>query len=145
MMTCYVTHRYVSLGIVDWDTEVEVSRHSSSIGGTSARLIEGDLLTIKDLMHGMMLPSGNDAACALAELIGEVTHEGYGTAANYIETFVGEMNRFARHMGLEATTYKNPHGLRPGNKSTCRDIARLGSYLMSEDELAQICDTREYR
>lgn len=145
MMTCYVTHRYVTLGILDWDTEVEVSRYASSIGGTSANLREGDLLTVKDLMYGMMLPSGNDAALTLAELIGEITHDGSGTSSNYANTFVGEMNRFARHMGLTHTHYLNPHGLRAGNKSTCRDIARLASYLMSEEEIREIVNTKTYK
>jgi D-alanyl-D-alanine carboxypeptidase (penicillin-binding protein 5/6) len=88
MMTCYVTHRYIALGIVDWDTEVEISRYASSIGGTSAHLREGDLLSVKDLMHGMMLPSGNDAALALAELVGEITHEGYSNSSGYVASFV---------------------------------------------------------
>lgn len=138
MMTCYVTHRYVTLGILDWETEVEVSRYASSIGGTTAGLREGDLLTVKDLMYGMMLPSGNDAALALAELIGEITHDGHASSQNYANTFVREMNRFAQHMGLNNTHYLNPHGKRAGNKSTCRDIARLASYLMGEAEICEI-------
>jgi D-alanyl-D-alanine carboxypeptidase len=91
-----------------------------------------------DLMYGLMLPSGNDSAVALAELVGELIHSGYGHSFGYVNSFVNEMNRFAKHMGLKSTYYTNPHGLRPGNKSTVRDISLLGSYLMSEPELEEI-------
>jgi D-alanyl-D-alanine carboxypeptidase (penicillin-binding protein 5/6) len=91
-----------------------------------------------DLMYGLMLPSGNDASLALAELVGELIHTGYGHSFGYICSFVNEMNRFAKHMGLKSTYYTNPHGMKAGNKSTCKDISLLGSYLMSEPEIEEI-------
>jgi D-alanyl-D-alanine carboxypeptidase len=51
-------------------TMLQVSRNAASIGGTSARLKTGDVLSVYDLLHGLMLPSGNDAAMCLAEHFG---------------------------------------------------------------------------
>jgi len=51
---------------------IEISENASNISGTSAELEEGDSLTIWDLLHALMLPSGNDAATALAEYFGEL-------------------------------------------------------------------------
>jgi len=52
-------------------TAVQVSEDASSVGGTSAKLREGDYLTVWDLLHGLMLPSGNDAGYLLAEYFGK--------------------------------------------------------------------------
>lgn len=53
-------------------TYVTISRQASNIKGTSAELVEGDILSVSQLFYGMMLPSGNDAAFALAEYFGDI-------------------------------------------------------------------------
>ena len=144
MMTCYVVHRYITQGVIEWDSEVRVSKYAADIKGTSANLQPGDFLCVMDLMYGMMLPSGNDAAQVLAEFVGKRIHSGTGNSFAFINTFVAEMNRFAKHMQLTDTIYVNAHGLRAGNKSSAQDLSLLASYMMSEPELEEICNTKSY-
>lgn len=70
IMTAYLVYKLMEKFKVDESYLVTISGDASSVIGTSAELIEGDTLTIKQLMHGLMLPSGNDAAHSLAETFG---------------------------------------------------------------------------
>lgn len=132
--------------------------------GTSAELMAGSQLTIKELLYGMMLPSGNDAAYVLAEYIGtllclakasfELPDEIHSPerflalreqTKKCVIAFTGEMNRRAGSLGMTRTHYSNPHGLSDkDNYSTCWDLARLCSYAMENKELAHIVATKEY-
>jgi len=95
-------------------------------GGTSAGLMTGDLITINDLLHGMMLPSGNDAAYTLAYYVGRkqylrniickkkiVSNSPLSSTKSgvYLNKFISMMNKMAKRLGLRNTTYHNPHGL----------------------------------
>lgn len=72
-MTCYTVLNLIEKYHLNKTTElVTVSKDASTVIGTSAELKENDLLSVWDLMHGLMLPSGNDAAHALAEHFGEL-------------------------------------------------------------------------
>ena len=83
-------------------------------------LREGEVLTIQELLYGLMLSSGNDAAVALAIYCG-------GT----VEGFAELMNDKARVLGLCNTHFENPNGLdSPGHYSTARDLAKLAAYAM---------------
>lgn len=112
--------------------------------GTTANLREGDILTIEQLLYGMMLPSGNDAAYALAEFFGRVLKERkysqgaedeQRTSASFVKTtshspfikyFLLEMNFYAQKLGLTNTVYDSPHGLiNKHNVSCASDIAKL--------------------
>lgn len=71
IMTCYVVLELIKRFNIDEKKHyIEVSDNASSITGTSAELRKGDLLCVWDMLHGLMLPSGNDAAIALAEHFG---------------------------------------------------------------------------
>lgn len=75
-MTCYVVLKLLEKFKIDENfTLIRVSENAANITGTSAELVEGDLLSVKDLLYGLMLPSGNDAAIALSEHFGEVLLE----------------------------------------------------------------------
>lgn len=83
-------------------------------------LREGEILTLQELLYGMMLSSGNDAAVALAIYCG-------GT----VEGFAELMNDKARQLGLTGTHFVNPNGLdAPDHYSTARDLAVLSAYAM---------------
>jgi D-alanyl-D-alanine carboxypeptidase len=69
-MTCYVVIKLLERLKIKDSELIEVSREAAGVIGTTAELLEGDTLTIKQLMYGLMLPSGNDAAHALAEYFG---------------------------------------------------------------------------
>ena len=99
---------------------MRIPREAVGIEGSSMYLQEGEVLTIQELLYGLMLRSGNDAAVALAIYCG-------GT----VEGFAELMNDKARSLGLRNTHFVNPNGLdAPGHYSTARDLAILAAYAM---------------
>lgn len=111
-------------------------------GGSSAKLQAGEQLKLRDLLYGLLLPSGDDAAIAIADALG-------GSAQN----FTREMNLFAYRLRLFQTHYINPDGLTyydannhplPGHYTTAYDLARLAQYAMSLPLFAQIVSKTHY-
>ncbi len=99
---------------------VRIPKQAVGIEGSSMYLKEGEILTVQDLLYGLMLHSGNDAAVALAIYCG-------GT----VEGFAELMNDKAHRLGLYNTHFVNPNGLdSPGHYSTARDMAVLAAYAM---------------
>ncbi len=99
---------------------MRIPKEAVGIEGSSMYLKEGEVLTIQELLYGLMLSSGNDAAVALAIYCG-------GT----VEGFAELMNDKARNLGLTGTHFENPNGLdSPGHYSTARDLAKLAVYAM---------------
>ena len=76
IMTCFIVIQICrKLKLNPEKTKLQVSKHAASIEGTSAKLKTGDVVTVWDLLHGLMLPSGNDAATVLAEHFGQYLYE----------------------------------------------------------------------
>ena len=99
---------------------MKIPKEAVGIEGSSMYLQEGEVLTIQELLYGLMLHSGNDAAVALAIYCG-------GT----VEGFAEMMNDKARVLGMTGTHFENPNGLdSPGHYSTARDLAILTDYAM---------------
>lgn len=99
---------------------MRIPKEAVGIEGSSIYLREGEVLTIQDLLYGLMLHSGNDAAVALAIYCG-------GT----VEGFAELMNDKAHRLGMNDTHFENPNGLDiPGHYSTARDMAVLAAYAM---------------
>ncbi|GLX07655.1 D-alanyl-D-alanine carboxypeptidase family protein [Microbispora sp. NBRC 16548] len=129
VMTAYVVRRQVRLDDVVTITKADV-RHATAGGATTAGLRAGERLTVRDLLYGLMLPSGADAAHALAERYGP------GTAK-----FVAKMNDAARALGLRDTRYANPDGLPSKGYSTARDQATLAVAALRDPVIASIART----
>lgn len=111
---------------------MRIPKEAVGIEGSSMYLKEGEVLTIQELLYGLMLHSGNDAAVALAIYCG-------GT----VEGFAQLMNDKARLLGLTGTHFENPNGLdSPGHYSTARDLAVLSSYAMENPIFAQTVSTK---
>ena len=99
---------------------MRIPKEAVGIEGSSMYLKEGEILTLQELLYGMMLSSGNDAAVALAIYCG-------GT----VEGFAALMNDKARSLGLTDTHFENPNGLdSPGHYSTAKDLGTLAAYAM---------------
>lgn len=97
---------------------VKIPRAATTIEGSRIWLAEGEKITVRDLLSGMLIHSGNDAAYALAIY-----------NAGSVENFLGKMNDKAKRLGLTQTHFANPAGLdRDGNYSTAEDIATLGTF-----------------
>ncbi|QBD82364.1 D-alanyl-D-alanine carboxypeptidase [Ktedonosporobacter rubrisoli] len=107
-------------------------------GGSSANLRVGDKIPLKELLYGLLLPSGDDAAVAIADELGEGSQE----------TFVQRMNLFAYRLHLFQTHYTNVDGLtledNAPHYTTAADLARLAQYAMSIPLFAQIVHTPKY-
>ena len=105
-------------------------------------LVAGDTLTIELLLYGLLLPSGNDAANALAR------HVGAGLPGGETDpraAFVQGMNDLVASLGLEHTQFRNPAGPdEEGHFSSARDLATLAGELLRDETLAEIVDTPTY-
>lgn len=111
---------------------VKIPKEAVSIEGSSMYLKEGEVLTVQELLYGLMLQSGNDAAVALAIYCG-------GT----VEGFTELMNDKAHRLGMTQSHFANPNGLdSPGNYSTARDMGILTAYAMQNPIFAQTVSTK---
>jgi len=139
IMTCYATLRLIDkLDEVTLDSVVTVTAKAASMAGTSANLLEGDNITVWDLLHGLMLPSGNDAAWALAEYFGGVLE-----GSTQVKPFLSQMNGLAQELSMMNTYYQNPHGLAvQRNLSTARDVCKLAKAAMADSRFARIVNTK---
>lgn len=147
MMTAIVAADY------PMDTQIVVSEYASSIPGSSAYIHEGDIITLSELLEGLMLPSGNDAAYAIAEGLGELMLIDDGasdaktkTSEEKVERFIGEMNKKSSELNLKDTFFVNPCGLDDegfeGEHHSCAvDVAIMAKAVMANERLAQIADT----
>lgn len=122
----------VVLENADLNQEVVVSKKAGWTGGSRLGLKSGDKTTIKDLLYGLMLRSGNDAAVALAEYVG-----------GSVEGFAEKMNEKAKDMGLENTHFITPHGLDMDNHyTTAFELAKMADYALNIDKFASIVNTK---
>ena len=118
----------VALEKGDLSKEIKVSRLAAGTPGSTIRLRAGDRLSLKELLEGMMLCSGNDGSMAVAE----------GVAGN-VNAFVSLMNLKAKEIGAINTNFKNPHGLRaPSHYTTALDLALIARYAMTNPKFAQL-------
>jgi D-alanyl-D-alanine carboxypeptidase (penicillin-binding protein 5/6) len=116
----------------DLNDMVKASKNAVGVEGSSIYLRLGEELSLEDLLYGLMLRSGNDAAVAIAEHVG-----------GSVEGFVYMMNEKARILGLENTHFMNPHGLdHPEHYSSARDLAILTAYALKNPTFKKIVSTQ---
>ncbi|MCA1058271.1 D-alanyl-D-alanine carboxypeptidase [Rossellomorea aquimaris] len=115
------------------DQEVTVSSNAAGTEGSSLYLKAGEKIKLEDLVYGLMLRSGNDAAVAIAEFVG-----------GSLDGFVYMMNEKANEIGMENTHFSNPHGLddHKDHYSTAYDMAILTRYSMENGEYKEIAGTK---
>lgn len=111
---------------------VVIPAKAANIGGSRLKLNVNDKVTVNDLLYGMLLRSGNDAALALALYTG-------GT----IENFAEMMNQKASLLGLLHTHFVTPHGLDdPNHYTTCYELAKITDYALKNDKFSEIVKTK---
>jgi D-alanyl-D-alanine carboxypeptidase (penicillin-binding protein 5/6) len=114
---------------------VKISPQASGIEGSSLYLAAGEELTMEQLLYGLMLRSGNDAATAIAEHI-----------AGSEEDFARMMNGKARDIGAMNTNFMNPHGLHHDQHyTTAYDLALISAYAMKNSTFREIVSTKYHR
>ena len=129
IMTAIVALENAQLGDI-----YAVSQNAQCQEGTSLYLREGDRISVGNLLYGLMLNSGNDAAVTLAE----------GISGSTVE-FAVLMNKKARELGCRNTNFTNPNGLpEEGHYSSAYDMALIMSYALKNETLASIMSTKRY-
>lgn len=129
IMTCIVVIENGNLNDI-----VEVSKKAAGTGGSRLGLKAGDKITVLNLLYGLMLCSGNDAAVALSEHIG-----------GSVEGFADIMNSKATTLNLKNTHFETPHGLdKDEHYTTAYELALLSNYALNNKTFAQIVGTKSY-
>ncbi len=114
--------------------EQVVVQESALVEGAQMGLSPGQVVTLEELLYGLLLPSGNDAAMAIAQHIG-----------GSVDGFVAMMNQEAEALGLTDTHFANPHGLdAPDHYSSAYDLMVMARQALANPAFAEIVSTREY-
>ena len=124
LMTYYLVKEKISEGKIKMEDKVKVSKNASLEEGSSLDLKEGEEITIKDLLDGLMIVSGNDSAVALAEVVAETESK-----------FVTLMNEKSSELGLKHASFSNASGLMKNgqdNKMSTRDIFQLSKAIIEK-------------
>lgn len=110
-------------------TSIKFTQYSSLMG-----IQPGEMLTLRELVYGLMLVSGNDAGEAIAKHVG-----------GSVDGFVSLMNQKAAELGMTGTHYTNPHGVHNDDHyTTARDMAKLMSYALKNEDFVKIAETKTY-
>ncbi|MBZ4652686.1 MAG: D-alanyl-D-alanine carboxypeptidase [Peptococcaceae bacterium] len=135
LMTLVLAMEAIKEGKASMNDEVIASPNASSYGGSQIYLAPGEKLTLKELLLGIALASGNDASVAVAEHIAG-THE----------AFVDMMNKKAAELGLKNTHFVNCNGLHdPNHYTSAYDLAQIALYALRYPELRELCSVKHYR
>ncbi len=111
--------------------DVVTVNEADLVGESSMGLVSGEQQTFHELLYGLLLPSGNDAAEAIARSLGEKSTSGDPTLAQPVARFVAMMNARVTQLGLENSHFVNPHGLdMEGHYSSAYDLASLSWYAL---------------
>ena len=131
IMTMLLTMEAVDSGKISLSDKVTCSENAKKMGGSTMLLDTGEVRTVEELLKGVAIASGNDAAVALAEY-----HSGTE------EAFVEEMNKRAQELGMNNTTFKNCNGLpKEGHLSTARDISIMSLELLKHPTILKYTGT----
>ena len=123
-----------NIGIDRLNEEVTVSKEAATTIGSRLGLGTGDKITYNDLLYGLMLCSGNDAAVQIAI-----------STAGSVSQFADLMNQKAESLGLTSTHFVTPHGLdRDAHYTTALELAKITDYALKNPKIAQVVSTREY-
>lgn len=133
MMTLLLIMENIDNGNLKWDEMITASEYASSMGGSQIFLETGEQMTVEDLVKGICIASGNDAAVAMAERIG-------GTEENFVKM----MNDKAKALKLKNTNFINACGLdADGHYSSARDMAIIAKELVKHDKILEFSGTYE--
>lgn len=127
------------------DEKITVSNAAATVGNSTAGLLEGDEFTVEQALRGLMIPSGNDAAIALAEHVGKKLDP---KTKDAVATFVKAMNERAKKLGCTGTLFENPHGLdfdewAGDMHSTAHDVALMMQEAMKDDTIREVMASKD--
>lgn len=133
MMTLLLIMENIEDGNLKWDEMITASEHAASMGGSQIFLEVGEQMSVEDMVKGICIGSGNDAAVAMAERIG-------GTEENFVKM----MNEKASKLGLKNTHFENSCGLDSDNHySSAHDMAIIAKELVRHEKILEYTGTYE--
>jgi serine-type D-Ala-D-Ala carboxypeptidase (penicillin-binding protein 5/6) len=147
IMTALIVVRLMARDAKVGDEIVTFSRRADRTVGSSSEVREGEKVPVRELLYGLLLPSGNDAAVAFAEHFGGRLEPPADAPKQEdpLPRFVAEMNRVAVKLGLHETHFENPNGLPAStHRSSARDLARLAQQALAEPAFAAVVSTRQH-
>ena len=144
IMTAYLVLKLAEREPQILNEEITFSQRADDTIGSSAEVRAGEKLPVSELLYGLMLPSGNDAAIALAEHFGGRLSTANGSS-DAVENFVAEMNRTAQSLGMRDSHYRNPHGLTDArHQSTAADLILLARAARQLPSFRHYTTTRQH-
>jgi D-alanyl-D-alanine carboxypeptidase (penicillin-binding protein 5/6) len=149
IMTALVVLRAVAKDPKILDETVVFSKRADQTPGSTAGVNAGERVPVRELLFGLLLPSGNDAAVAFAEHFGDklsrAEPEKAVSDADPFSKFIAEMNRVAGELELHETHFINPNGLTAaGHRSSARDLARLTHVALAMPMFATVVNTTRH-
>ena len=147
IMTALVVVRFAARDPQVLDEVVTFTERADRTPGSTSGLKAGERTTVGELLHGLLLPSGNDAATAFAEHFGSrcAPPAQSPTEGDPLPRFVAEMNRVAAALGLAETHFDNPHGLPLAtHRTSARDLAKLASVALRDSTFARVVNTPKH-
>ncbi|MGO5358756.1 serine hydrolase [Anaerofustis sp. LCP19S3_F7] len=143
IMTAAITLDYVK----NLDEEVTVGSELDWLpaGSSVSDLIKGEFLSYEDLLYGLMIPSGNDAAIVLACNVGNIINGEKTSKEKAYDIFVDAMNKKAKELGMNDTHFANPHGFHDSNHySTPHDMVLIAAYADNYDFYNRVVNSTYY-
>lgn len=146
MMTAYIVCQLAKDDPKILNETITFSETADKTPGSTSDVRTGEKVTVGELLYGLLLPSGNDAATALAEHFARRVGPASETSAGPPTTgFITEMNRQAANLNMTDTHYENPHGLPArGHQSSARDLVKLAHAAMQNPLFRQYVNTRQH-
>ena len=144
IMTALVVLRQAKADPGLLDERVTFSERADKTTGSTSGVRAGESLPLRELLYGLLLPSGNDASVALAEHVGARLKSPAGgpELSDPFERFVAEMNRASGELGFKESHFVNTHGLTaPGHRSSARDLARMAREGLADPVFADCVGT----
>ncbi|MDQ1851324.1 D-alanyl-D-alanine carboxypeptidase DacF [Bacillus stercoris] len=133
IMTMLLIMEALDKGKIKMSDKIRTSEHAASMGGSQIFLEPGEEMTVKEMLKGIAIASGNDASVAMAEFI-----------SGSEEEFVQKMNKKAKELGLKNTSFKNPTGLtEEGHYSSAYDMAIMAKELLKYESITKFTGTYE--
>jgi len=147
MMTAYLVTLLAQQDPKVLEEIVTFSERADKTPGSTSDVKAGEKLPVGELLYGLMLPSGNDAAVAFAEHFGERLADEKDKASHLDahDSFISAMNRKAAELAMQSTHFNNPNGLTSaGHETTARDLARLAFAAFQVPEFCNVVKTPQH-
>ena len=146
IMTAFLVLQAAQANPARLDETITFSERADNTRGSTAGVRKGESLPVKELLYGLLLPSGNDASVALAEHFGSrLTSTRKPRKASSYDQFIVRMNQSAQQLGMAKTRFANPHGLTAeGHQTTASDLIRLAHQAMQLPVFRKYVATRQH-